>query len=398
MISFKRVLLGVATFHLKLITATTGGIFPTKNHDIDSEIFGSLGEITNNSPWRSKMHISDKNTFNIMDVDPVPIESSPGFFSDVYNNCKSAGSVPPSSLSNSIVVGNKGIQNAHDAYHPLLKECGWYEGLGVDQQAQYQSLPTVISLTKPRPSASHLEWKSRAKTMKGAKKTKQISPQTPNKDKPESLIHAKDQTGNRKFNKSTQVTTKLLFRELQEAKKDKLLHNQFVEARDKKYDTKAKESKAAEDLEKKIEDNRDAIVNAYRVPNRAEYRVTLTQFLPQPDSELEGKEIAIYPSYSRHGDKFPRDGIQETHNAYIKLLSTPSKTLPEATMKANRVLFRTKMIGHYLDYLQQFPEIFSKAQLQSKISDEDHEHLLEWFYNLVFKDTQDHPPLMGEVG
>ncbi|OAV90965.1 hypothetical protein PTTG_28137 [Puccinia triticina 1-1 BBBD Race 1] len=178
----------------------------------------------------------------------------------------------------------------------------------------------------------------------------------------ETVIRTKNNTGKQKINNSFQVKTGPIFRELQEAREDTELFDLFTRAQKLSLKLKAKQR-----------------------------NIELAELTQQTDSELEEEDIVVYPSNPKL--KLPKDGKEPTHNAYIKLrLPSHKMQVPE---KANRVVTRAQRIGEYLDYLHQFPQIMPDAQIQVKISNEAHQNLLEWFYNLLFKDTQDHPPLLG---
>ncbi|WAR52202.1 hypothetical protein PtB15_1B641 [Puccinia triticina] len=395
MISIQQTLLGIALFHHNLISAAHDGIFQTNNHNIDSEVFGNLEDMTDFNFARHR--ISETDTFHNMDLvltNRLPRESSHSYFPDVYNYRNSAGSVPTSSLSTG-VVSEKGIQNTNNVYqtsNPFLKERELYEGLGVDQHAVYQSLPKTVSTSKPRSSESHLEWKSRAKSMKGPRKMNKIG-LTAQQDNSQSAIHGPlNQTGNRKTKKYVRVKAEVIFKELEDAKKDTILGKQLVAAREKEYKMATDERKAFKDFRNKVENKREELQLAYGVRNTRQYRVALELFLQQTDPELEGKKIAIYPPPFRH--TLSRNGMEANHNSYIKLI-LPSAARKQSEVCANRLVHRITMIGHYLDYMQQFPHFITEVQEQGIIPDEEHQDLLEWFYNLVFKDTQDHPPLLG---
>ncbi|WAR63500.1 hypothetical protein PtB15_17B100 [Puccinia triticina] len=207
----------------------------------------------------------------------------------------------------------------------------------------------------------------------------------------ETVIRTKNNTGKQKINNSFQVKTGPIFRELQEAREDTELFDLFTRAQKLSLKLKAKQRKSVKDLHRNIENNRKALETAYLVRNNKKYSIELAELTQQTDSELEEEDIVVYPSNPKL--KLPKDGKEPTHNAYIKLrLPSHKMQVPE---KANRVVTRAQRIGEYLDYLHQFPQIMPDAQIQVKISNEAHQNLLEWFYNLLFKDTQDHPPLLG---
>ncbi|KAI7960815.1 hypothetical protein MJO28_001304 [Puccinia striiformis f. sp. tritici] len=169
---------------------------------------------------------------------------------------------------------------------------------------------------------------------------------------------------------------------------DQILQNLDEQAHQSMDKQTIEDSQAAHDLRARIEGKRKAIKNLYDKDQ--------TKALGQAARRKIG-EVEMEIAYGLGSRELATEENSEGHNVYYRIL-IKSRGKPSAKIKARRLVGKIKLIGAALDRLH---NLFALKKLDEKLLGDHtngaHQELLEWFYNLIFTDTIDHPPLLGRT-
>ncbi|KAA1101994.1 hypothetical protein PGT21_034781 [Puccinia graminis f. sp. tritici] len=368
----------------------TSSLIHSPAHDMDLKMFENLDDIAdcNLLVPSNKPRLSDEHTHSInLDSDnPNSNEFIESCSSGVYDGSTSSKSDSSSSYSHvGSAFTDKDTHDAVNSYRqiplPLLKEEGGQpQGSKVDHQAQFESLPTA----KPKPSSQRhtasdsapVTWESSTQLMKGHLPQAQVSVNT---QRPDDLKKAfflqRAQPMNRKRKMPVQVYTD----------NDKLLEDLIIYSQNLIQSQSTKDRDALRVVQDQIDAKQDEIAQLQARSLSKASRVKLGRLLVQkPDLEFSEREIYIFQE------------SPDSQSVTIRLLAHNEKKGPKH--RAKKLVTRINYIAQYLDGFDHLFSLLGLDERQRPGSGSEpvgEREVLKWFYELIFVDTQDHPPLMG---
>ncbi|EFP90482.2 uncharacterized protein PGTG_16069 [Puccinia graminis f. sp. tritici CRL 75-36-700-3] len=367
-------------------------------HDMDQWMSDHLDDITdcNLLVPSNKPRLSDEHTHSInLDSDnPNSNEFIEGYSSDLFHSPESPRSDSSSSYSVGSEFRDKDMHEAVNSYQPsvaMVKEGGQAQELKVaDQQAdQHESLSSVKS--KPRSQrqtgsdSAPATWGSRGQLMEGPLPDQGQELESPDNLKNDVVLLQKAQRATRKRKTPVQASTGVPYSAMDDGKlTDKLVI----------YARKLSESQSAEDREAfrivqaQIAAEREKLIELQRLQVTDASREQLdNKIVQEPDSELTERQIFIF-----------RNPPPDSDSVSIRLLR--DNRTKGAIYVGERLVTRVDKVAQFLDI---FDHLFSRLALNNNergirpAQAGDHREVLDRFYNLIFTETMEHPPLMGSA-
>ncbi|KAA1098375.1 hypothetical protein PGT21_034381 [Puccinia graminis f. sp. tritici] len=238
-------------------------------------------------------------------------------------------------------------------------------------------------------------------------------------DEIHSVIPQKDQNENQRNQQSMEVETTLIgkpfkpgmiekkvtvkkpvqknvgasYKELDKFRANKKLAGMVKRTQNLSWRQNAEDKQIAKSIQKKIKMKMDVLKELYKVRINPKTKFKLGNLLQQPDPEVSDKDIIIHV-WSPQLGLLDQDGKKAHHNVYIKIpLQSETKL---AHNKANRLVGRIKRIALTLNNFNHYLTLDREDEEEpGNLTNQDHQDLMEWFYDLIFTDTQDHLPLLG---